>query len=62
MKQIIKWQTKDGKEFDTVEQAEFHEMILELISHLDNVMSYVGETDLEEIARIILSKYTLTPI
>lgn len=54
MKEITKYQTKDGKDFDTREKAEKHEVYLNLVDRLINSPIYWRETGPEEVAEWLL--------
>lgn len=54
MKEITKYQTKDGKDFDTREKAEKHEVYLNLVDRLIDSPIYWRETSPAEFAEWLL--------
>lgn len=54
--------TNDGREFETQEKAEEHEVVLKLSNEIDNEPSlYLGTANSEEIVKWLLQHYILTP-
>lgn len=65
MKQITKYRTDDGEEFDTKEQAEDHEKEVAFSNYLYNhpqlCWSTPDDISCDEIARAILTNYIVIP-
>lgn len=59
MKQVTKYEAEDGKLFDSEEEAKRHEKIISIVKDLENSNLYLPKIDLEELATLLCSTYTM---